>query len=423
MSLQAMILVLVAEQYLFFVLVQAARYLSLKREFPENIADVCRKRACRQWLSAQERLCGFNFVRYTFDFLAVVLFILTGALSDYLSTPSSLFQVFQRSLVIPCAILVSTQFTVIQRRITGKFDTCLFDPDDFVRRRLFFSAVFFGVFNITGIISFYSSGSTGTASGNPSVFRWVFPALFLLFFVVRYILAGIREYRSVFPLKNNDLTDKLNALVSSSGLRNVRLRRQIFDRNRSTACCTAFFQQKTVVLSETMLTTQRPELVCAVTLHELSHAAHPHRIRKAGLNLAIGTGLLYAILWFFARNRSFMPQQPVLIDPLSVLVVCLCIFPGISLCTILWNWFMQRDELAADAYAVKCGFGKELKEFLKYRHGSFVIPNPLPVYYLLVSDHPSISQRVANIDALMKQSDTLVGKEERRINHGQNCSF
>ena len=75
------------------------------------------------------------------------------------------------------------------------------------------------------------------------------------------------------------------------------------------------------------------------------------------------------------------------------------------LLSLLMNWHSRRAEYAADAQAVKEGYGKELISALKkLARQNYADLAPSPLLVRLEYSHPSLSQRIEAIGKAMQRS-------------------
>jgi len=69
-----------------------------------------------------------------------------------------------------------------------------------------------------------------------------------------------------------------------------------------------------------------------------------------------------------------------------------------SLFSFISNYFSRKREYAADSFAVKIGYGEDLKlALIKLTKSSFSYLNPHPFLEFMLWSHPSILKRLDNI--------------------------
>ncbi len=175
----------------------------------------------------------------------------------------------------------------------------------------------------------------------------------------------------------------------------------------SNAYMYGFFGNKRIVLYDTLISQASEDQVVAVLAHEMGHWKHGHTHV-----LFIGTNILMACqLGLFSMARfapglytsfGFPPtHRPALA---ALLLFQLMIGPVDEVLNLIMNIISRKFEFQADAFGVKLGYGKELKDALcvldKENKGP---PNVDELYSAYHYSHPPLPERLAAIDAGMKK--------------------
>ena len=250
-----------------------------------------------------------------------------------------------------------------------------------------------------------------------SLFAVIFEALgawtLLLFYgvMIASVLTGNFLYpvfsklnNKFTPLEDGELKDKLTALLEKHGY-HVRAIR-VMDASRRTTKPDAYFsgfgKTKTITLFDNLVTSQTPDQICAVFAHEMGHGIHKDTLKNSILsfiNIAVlvllafataSTPAIFTDFGFSGVNYGF-----------CVFLLFNVEFSLISpLFGLLQNALSRRAEYRADKQAVEDGYGEAIVGALKQVcKDNFVNLAPSPLLVKLEYSHPTLSQRIAAIEA------------------------
>ena len=160
---------------------------------------------------------------------------------------------------------------------------------------------------------------------------------------------------------------------------------------------------KTIVLYDTLISTMTTDEILAVFAHEMGHGLHKDTLKNHVLvflqMLVLGV-LAWATLRYPEIFRSFGFAE--VNYGFALLLIMSVEFALISpLFGLLASWFSRRAEYRADAQAVQEGYGDALIRALKkLSRENFADLSPSPILVALEYSHPTLSQRIAAIEAL-----------------------
>ena len=232
----------------------------------------------------------------------------------------------------------------------------------------------------------------------------VFATLFLLFITFLYPFFS-RIFNKFTPLPDGELKEGITKLLEKNGYK-VRAIQAMDASRRSTksnAYFTGFGKMKTIVLYDTLISTMTTDEILAVFAHEMGHGLHKDTLKNHVLvflqMLVLGV-LAWATLRYPEIFRSFGFAE--VNYGFALLLIMSVEFALVSpLFGLLASWFSRRAEYRADAQAVQEGYGDALIRALKkLSRENFADLSPSPILVALEYSHPTLSQRIAAIEAL-----------------------
>jgi STE24 endopeptidase len=159
---------------------------------------------------------------------------------------------------------------------------------------------------------------------------------------------------------------------------------------------------KTIVLYDTLVAAMTPDEICAVFAHEMGHGLHRDTLKNQVLTF-IQMAIIAVLAWWVLRTPAFFTDFGFSgvnygFAVLLIMSVLMALFA--PLWSLLANWHSRRAEYAADAQAVKEGYGEPLVSALKkLSRENLADLSPSPLLVKLEYSHPTLSQRIAAIEA------------------------
>lgn len=242
-------------------------------------------------------------------------------------------------------------------------------------------------------------------------YLWLFAFTLSLVMMTVYPVLIAPLFNKYEPLPDGSLRTQIESLAASLSFPLKKL--FVMDGSRRSAHSNAFmygfFNNKRIVLFDTLLSQCSEEQVVSVLAHELGHWALRHTpilFTATQIVLAVQLGVFATLRSAPGLYDSFLfppTQRPVLA---SMLLFQLIIGPVDELLGLLSNAVSRRFEFQADAFAVKLGRGEALIAALctldKENKGP---PNVDPLYSAYHYSHPPLPERLKAIGDGMKKKE------------------
>ncbi|WP_300714300.1 M48 family metallopeptidase [uncultured Acetatifactor sp.] len=406
MNFKIFALAIIGITFLFQTYVEWLQIKSAEREIPENVRDVYDKDAYQKWLcyyKEKTRLSLFrHIVFYVITFVIVGFDVYAGIVDglslkgDYAAALGVLVAHMLVSLVYDIPFSYVNFMKVEQKYGFNRMTKKTFIVDQIKQAVI-------GLVLTGGICALFIL--VHKALGN-----WllpVFTGIMLVFLLVMAMLTPVigKIYNKFQPLPEGGLKDRLTKLLEDNGCTVKAIR--VMDGSRRSTKANAFFagmgRTKTIVLYDTLLEQMTEDEIMAVFAHEMGHNKHRDILKNYAMNIfhialavLLAWGLvskpeIYGDFGFQGLNYGF--------GFYLLSGVCLSFLsPFLGLFT---NLFFRQFEYAADRFAAENGYGEALVSALKVlARNSFYCLSPHPVLETLTSSHPTISQRVAEIENL-----------------------
>ena len=214
----------------------------------------------------------------------------------------------------------------------------------------------------------------------------------------------VKIFNKLTPIPEGSLKTSIVDLAKRTGFRAKAI--YSMDASKRSSKLNAFFSGfgpiREIALFDTLLNKLSEREILSVLAHEIGHAKHFDEIR-----LLLQSTLIFGVYAFIinlvasdvALAQAFGFTTPYFAFGLilfSILIGPLDFLLGLPL-----NALSRRAEYAADAFAVKQGFKKEMTSALKVlQKENFGNLTPHPVQVLLTYSHPPMTDRLAAIEAL-----------------------
>ncbi|MBR5421836.1 MAG: M48 family metallopeptidase [Lachnospiraceae bacterium] len=397
-------IILFVIMYLYRTMISVISLRSEKNPIPENVSDVYDKETYEKWRAYHAETNRFEMLSFSVSTLVSFLLLVLNVYALFAGLfPEGLFwQTFSVILVSALSSLIEIPFSwygtmVIEEKYGFNRSTAKTFWADQLKSFIIMLLVMTGI----GCLLFALHRALGD---------WLVPAFAIVMTLIILIIAFLypflsRIFNKFTPLEEGELRDKLTALLEKNGYKVRAI--NVMDASRRTTRSNAYFsgfgKMKTIVLYDTLLEAQTADEICAVFAHELGHGLHKDTLKNQILTffqmlviavfawLTLRTVDIFTDFGFEGVNYGF-----------ALLLIIGVEFPVISPLTALFaNYFSRRAEYAADAHAVKEGYGEQLITSLKTlakENYSNLAPSPLIVK--LEYSHPTLSQR---IDAIRKR--------------------
>lgn len=391
--------------YLYRMMISVLSLLSEKNPIPENVSDVYDKETYLKWREYHAETNRFGMISFSVSMFVSVMLLVFNVYAVFANLfPDGVFlQTFSVILVSSLVSLIDIPFSwydtmVIEEKYGFNKTTAKTFWADQVKTFIISLFIFTGI----GCLLFVLHRLFGD---------WLIPAFAVIMTALVLLIAFLypflsRIFNKFTPLEDGELRDKLTALLEKNGYKVREI--NVMDASRRTTKSNAYFsgfgKMKTIVLYDTLIEALTPDEICAVFAHELGHGLHGDTLKNHILTF-FQMAMLAVFAWFTLHTVEIFTDFG--FDGINYGFALLMIigleFPLVSpLSALITNYFSRRAEYAADAHAVKEGYGEQLIISLKsLAKENYANLSPSPIIVKLEYSHPTLSQR---IDAIRKHS-------------------
>ncbi|KAF6266083.1 peptidase family M48-domain-containing protein [Scenedesmus sp. NREL 46B-D3] len=227
---------------------------------------------------------------------------------------------------------------------------------------------------------------------------WAFVLVVSMFFLTIYPVVIAPLFNKYELLPQGSLRGKIEALAGSLKFPLKKL--YTMDGSKRSAHSNAymygFFNNKRIVLFDTLIKECSEEQVVAVLAHELGH----WKLRHTPINFVMSQFITLANFLLFA-GFGFGKSRPAFI---AFVLFQYLVTPVDEVIGFFTNAVSRRFEYQADGFAVQQGKGTELRQaLLKLEETNKASLNVDPLYSAYHHSHPHITERLAAIDAALKK--------------------
>ena len=404
MNFKAIAVVILIVVYLYGLLFDVFRYRSAHNPVPRNVADVYDADTYLKWKAYHGEKVRFGILTAAVSFVIDLVLILTDAYAAFarLFPDQVWWQLFAVMLLSALATLPLIPFSW--------YDTMHIEEKYGFNRTS--GKTFFGdkvkefILNLLLMVGLASMVmGLHKSFGDWLILAFaVFATLFLLFITFLSPFFS-RIFNKFTPLPDGELKEGITKLLEKNGYKVRAI--QVMDASRrstkSNAYFTGFGKMKTIVLYDTLISTMTTDEILAVFAHEMGHGLHKDTLKNhilVFLQMLVLGVLAWATLRYPEIFRSFGFTE--VNYGFALLLIMSVEFALVSpLFGLLASWFSRRAEYRADAQAVQEGYGDALIRALKkLSRENFADLSPSPILVALEYSHPTLSQRIAAIEAL-----------------------
>lgn len=384
------------------------KWLEMKaadREIPENVRDVYDGPAYRKWLQYYKETTRLDFVRHLLSYLAVYLIIGLDAYAwlvygvspkgDYLAA----LTVLGADLLVE--LLISTPCEYISTMVVEqKYGFNKMTKKTFILDRI--KNTLIELVMMGGLCCLFIWLHKALGNWLIPVFTGIVFVLLLLIVFLYPVLSKV--FNKFEPLLEGELRERLCRLLSENGCTVGEIK--VMDGSKRSTKANAYFsgagRTKTIVLYDTLLEQMTPDEIVAVFAHEMGHNKNRDNLKVQGMSLVnlvvmvllawvlVSVPEIYSSFGFDRVNYGFAVYL--------LGTVCLSFltpFLGLPAAGL-----SRRFEYRADLFAKEQGFGDALVSALKaVARNSFICLSPHPLIVKLTYGHPTVSQRIAALEA------------------------
>ncbi len=241
---------------------------------------------------------------------------------------------------------------------------------------------------------------------------WGVVTVFSLFMSMFYSEIIVPLFNKQTPLEEGELRTAIEKFAGKAGFKLNNI--YVIDGSKRSTKANAYFTglgaKKRIVLYDTLMDKMTTDEIVAVLAHEVGHYKHKHTLINFSLNLPY-TLLLFFIFGYVLQSDVFAQALggKKASFHLNALAFAILYSPISFVLDIGMNILSRRFEYQADDYAASYGYGDLLVSSLKKLSASSLsnlIPHPLYVFFHY--SHPTLYQRIMNINKNFTKSAEVV---------------
>jgi len=236
------------------------------------------------------------------------------------------------------------------------------------------------------------------------ILGWGVMAFISIFMMMFYSNLIVPIFNKQTPLEQGELRDAIENFCNKVGFQLDNL--FVIDGSKRSTKANAYFSglgaKKRIVLYDTLISTLTTEEIVAVLAHEIGHYKKKHTLIMLTISL-VNSGIIFFLLSlvlgkyspvFAAALGSENPSFQFSLIVFGVLYTPISTVLGIGI-----NVMSRKNEYEADAFAKEHGLAKPLGEALKKLSVTALSNlNPHPAYVFFHYSHPTILQRLQNLN-------------------------
>ena len=231
---------------------------------------------------------------------------------------------------------------------------------------------------------------------------WAAITVFSLFMTMFYSEMIVPLFNKQTPLEEGELRTEIEKFANKTGfnLSNIF----VIDGSKRSTKANAYFsglgKKKRIVLYDTLMDKLSVDEIVAVLAHEVGHYKFKHSLKNMAISIPSTLVLFYVfglILQSDALSQALGGTEASF--QLNAVAFSILYSPISMVLDIFSNVISRKFEYQADNFASNHGFGEQLKSGLKKLSAtslSNLMPHPLYVFFHY--SHPTLYQRITNIN-------------------------
>ncbi len=405
MNYKLIAVIMVTLTFFFQTFIKWLEMKSAAGKIPENVADVYDGPSYQKWLRYYKETTRLAFVRHLLSYLAVYLILGPDVYAWIVYWLSPANEYLTALTVIGANMIVGLLLSV----------PCDYVGTMVVEQKYGFNKTTKKTFILDQIKS--TLITLVMMGGLCCLFIWlhkmlgnwlipVFTGIVFLMMLLLLILYPVlsRAFNKFEPLPEGELRERLCRLLNENNCTVGEIK--VMDGSRRSTRANAYFsgfgRTKTIVLYDTLLEQMSSDEIVAVFAHEMGHNKHKDNLKVQGLSLInllvmvllawalVSVPEIYSCFGFDRINYGFALYL--------LQTVCLSFltpFLGLPVAAL-----SRHFEYRADHFAKEQGLGGAMVSALKaVARNSFMCLSPHPLVVKLTYGHPTVSQRIAALEA------------------------
>ena len=379
MNFKALTVAVMLVVYLYELFLDIVRYRSARNPIPQNVADVYDTETYLKWKAYHGEKVRWGIFTKAASFVIDLALILFNAYAAFAASGFFAENAYAQGIAVmilsALANLLLIPFTWHDTmHIEEKYGFNRTGKKTFWGDQLKSFLIGLGLMCGISCLVTWAHGAMGD---------WLILALaviltlFILFFSFLYPFFS-RIFNKFTPLPDGELKEGITKLL--------------------------FGKMKTIVLYDTLVAAMTTEEILAVFAHEMGHGLHRDTLKNHILTF-FQMLVLAVLAWATLRHPEIFRDFGFagVNYGFAVILILSVEFALISpLFGLIISWFSRRAEYRADAQAVKEGYGDALISGLKkLARENFSDLSPSPILVALEYSHPTLSQRISAIEALL----------------------
>jgi len=261
-------------------------------------------------------------------------------------------------------------------------------------------------------------GLANTLAGRPFGIPLVFITIILFSMGISFILPVIIMplFYRIVPLEEGELKEKVNQLISKTGLpvKGVFKADQSRRSSHANAMVAGMGRSKKIILFDTLLDRMSLPQVLGVLAHELGHWSKKHtpKLLLAGTAEQAFLFMVVWAMWNSPFSASVFGMENMTLPRLLVVIFIVSSLLGLFI-SPLESWLSRKYEFEADEYAALYTHASSFREALSSlatNDLAWIPPSPLCSTWF--SSHPSIPERILSLSRYEKNEVYTEKKKE-----------
>lgn len=392
--------------FLFRTYVEWLQIKSAERKIPENVRDVYEEEAYQKWLRYNKEQSRVSLFRHIASYIIVFLvfgFDVYARIVDGLSLEGD----YAAAIVVLTAdLLISLVYEIPASYINSMVVEQKYGFNRMTKKTFIIDQIketIIGLVLTGGICCLFILVHKALGDWLLVVFTAVMLAFVLLMLFLAPALGKI--YNKFQPLPEGELRERLTKLLADNGCTVKAI--NVMDGSRRSSKANAYFtgfgKSKTIVLYDTLLEQMSEDEIVAVFAHEMGHNKHKDTLKMYFMNI-LSVVLFVLLAWALVSMPEIYKDfgfQGLNYGFAFCLLGSVCMTFLSPFLGLFSNAISRRFEYSADRFAAENGYGDALISALKVlARNSFVCLSPHPLLVALTESHPTISQRIAEIEAV-----------------------
>lgn len=383
-------------------------YSSFKRPIPDKVKDIYDEETYKNWKKYKKEKARVSFIIDIVQIAIIFLLFIFNVFSLIANKVPN--NVYLQSLVV---IGLFLGITLVFSFITDYINTMI------IEEKYGFNKTKLKTFITDQIRSFLIQGILIT--GLLMLFIWLYGLLgyyiilvfigilCLILLIVMMLYPFIAKMSNKYEdLEEGELRTKLIDLLNKYGftVRKIEVMLASERTTKSNASFSGFGKTKTIVLYDNLINSMTPDEICAVFAHELGHGLHKDGLKNSVTSLLLVVSIVASLFGLVSFTQLYLDFGFTTVNfGFGFILLTFIVLPYLSnIIQLFSNYISRKAEYKADEQAVIEGYGNELISALKkLTKSNYAELNPNNIIVALTYSHPTVLQRIINIEKQMEK--------------------